>query len=367
MKILLTGTHFTPAKAVIEELLKRPDIQITYVGRATTMEGDDAPSSESLELKKLRIDYLTLIAGRLRNSLDLYTFISLLKIPIGILQALYIILTKRPDVILSFGGYVGVPIVFTGWLFSVPIILHEQGLSLGLANKISSIFADKIAVSFKDTNFQGRRTILTGNPLRKEILYPEKKMQKIYTDFFRQSQRVKLPVILITGGNQGSHAINVIVESCLQKLLEISYIIHQTGESKYKDFERLKERAYKRYLVTKWIDSDIGNILSKVDLVICRSGVNTLTELSYYSVPALTIPIPGHCEQKFNAEYFQKTGLTKVIYQKQLNEQNFLENINQMLKNLPSFRQKAKNTHQVIIVDAAKRLALETILLGIIK
>src|SRR5260221_10967548 len=133
MKILLTGAHFTPAQAVIEEL-QDDKIEIVYVGRTTTREGDSTPSVESEVLPKLRVKFVPIIAGRIRKVFDLWTIISLLKIPIGFIQAPFILLSENPDVIVSFGGYVAVPVVIWGWLLSKPIIVHEQTLVTGLAN-----------------------------------------------------------------------------------------------------------------------------------------------------------------------------------------------------------------------------------------
>jgi len=130
MKILVTGAHFTPAVAVIEEFKKRPNIEIVYIGRNTTREGDTSPSIESQVLPDLGIKFIPIITGRLQKDFTLFTIPSLLKIPIGFMQALFFILGEKPDVILSFGGYVAVPLVFIGWLFSIPIIVHEQTLVL---------------------------------------------------------------------------------------------------------------------------------------------------------------------------------------------------------------------------------------------
>ena len=352
MKILITGAHFTPAVAVIEELKKFKDLEIVYVGRKTTLEGDKSPSQESKVLPAMGIKFIPIIMGRLQRTFTFYTIPSLLKIPIGFIQALYIILSQKPDVILSFGGYVAVPVVIAGWLFSIPIIVHEQTLVSGLANKISSVFADKIAISFERTLKE--KEVLTGNPIRKEIL-------GVKLSHFRREK----PLILITGGNQGSHIINLAVEQSLDKLTKIASIIHVTGDNKYNDFERLKKLQDEHYLVKKWIGEEWGSVLSKADLVISRAGINTLTELAYLGKPALVIPIPYlyQDEQMKNAKYFENFGLVHVLPQSKLFSESLLENIKIMLKNLDRIKLKAKEAKKVIIPDAAKRLSLETILL----
>ena len=171
MKILITGAHFTPAFATIEELNKYKDVEIVYVGRKTTLEGDNTSSVESRLLPKLGVKFITITAGRLQRTFTPFTLISLLKIPIGFIQALHIILREKPDVVLSFGGYIALPLVIVAWLFSIPIIIHEQTLISGLANRLGSFFADKIAISFPENKlFDKAKAVLTGNPLRREIL-----------------------------------------------------------------------------------------------------------------------------------------------------------------------------------------------------
>lgn len=366
MKVLITGTHFTPALALINEFKKRIDIEVVYVGRGTTREGDPSPSQESIEIPKLGVKFIPIVAGRLQRSFTIYTIPSLLKIPVGFIQAFLIVLKEKPDAILSFGGYVGVPIVFAGWLLSKPIIIHEQTLVSGLANKVSSLFADKIAVSFKKNQSLNFKTILTGNPLRDKILYPDSKVPTEYQRIFSLAQKEKLPVILIMGGNQGSHTINKAAEGLLKQLNKMACVIHVTGDSKFDDYGKLKKIEGERYLVKKWIGKEFGAILKRVDLVISRAGINTLSELAYFGIPVLTIPIPYlyQDEQSKNAKFFEKLGLVKILPQSKLTSQSLLTKIKQMLNDLNKLKGGVKKAKGLIIEDAAKRLALETYLLA---
>lgn len=362
MKILVTGAHFTPAVATIEQLKKIKGVEVVYVGRKTTLEGDNTPSVESQVFPLLGVKFIPLITGRLQRVFTIHTIPSLSKIPIGLAKAFYIIFSEKPDVVLSFGGYVAMPVVLMAWLWSIPIIVHEQTLIPGLANRISSFFADKIALSFDNGLLRGKKVVLTGNPLRREIIDISLGAKLVHPP---GGQR--LPVVLIMGGNQGSHIINLAVESCLNKLLKISAVYHQTGDSKYRDYERLGQLGWlgslrERYIVKKWIGKEYGEILQKADLVVSRAGINILTELAWLGKPALLIPIPVG-EQKKNAKYFKEQGLAKVISQSKLSGETLLENIRSMLNNLSHLKTKAQKIRKVIIPDAAKRLALETALL----
>lgn len=354
MKILVTGAHFTPAVATIEQLRKMDQVEVVYVGRKTTLEGDKTQSVESQVLPSLGVKFIPIITGRLQRSLTIFTFFSLLKIPIGFVQALFIVLSEKPDVILSFGGYVAVPVVIVGWFFSIPIIVHEQTFVSGLANRISSVFADKIAASFEENILKSEKVILTGLPIRQSIVEISNSKLK---------RNPGLPTVLVVGGNQGSHAINLAVEGCLKELTKKIVVYHQTGDSKYKDFERLSRFENDNYKVFKFINDDWGKVLEKCDLVVSRAGINTLTELSLLGKPALLIPIPNN-EQNKNAKYFEMLGLVRVLPQSKLSAETLLKNIGTMLKSLDRFKEKAKETKKTIVPDAAKRLALETMLLG---
>lgn len=365
MKVLIAGTHFTPAQAVIEELKNYPDIEIVYVGRKTTLEGDKSPSVELQVLFKMRVKFIPIIAGRLRRVWEIETILSFLKIPIGFIQAFFIVLSEKPDLVLSFGGYVGLPIVFSAWLLSIPVILHEQTLVFGLANSISSLFADKIAISFdKDYLLAKEKQVITGNPIRSQILTPQT-ANVHYQKIINTSQKENLPLILVMGGNQGSHLINLVIEKTLSKLLKMACVIHQTGQSKFKDFERLSQIKSDKYLVKKWIEADdLGAILRETNLVVCRAGANTLYELALLGIPSLAIPLPFlyKNEQVNNAHYFQKLGLCEIIYQEKLNEEVLLSKITQILKNYQHYQRRAKGAKQEMINDGAKKLVQEILI-----
>lgn len=373
MKVIITGAHFTPAQAVIEQLIKISNnenpINLVYIGRKHTLEADKALSVESQILPTLGVKFIPIIAGRLRRSIDFATFIALLKIPIGFVQSFYFLIKERPDVVLSFGGYVGLPVVICAWLLSIPVIIHEQTLVSGISNKLSGLFADKIAVSF-DTNysFPKNKIFLTGNPLRKEITQKEIN----FSPDFRHLKNIKTPIILITGGNQGSHIINQVIQQILEDLLKIGTVVHQTGDSKFNDFESLniKKESLEnkdRYIVKKWIDAkDFGGLLKLTNLVISRAGANTLAEAVYLGVPTIVIPLPNvhNNEQVKNANYFSNLGLCEVITQKQLSRETLLSKIKEMIEKNSYFKDRAQSAKGAIIKDADHLLVQQVLVLG---
>lgn len=379
MKVLITGAHFTPAQAVIEQLQKIDNIEIVYIGRKYTLEGDSTPSVESQVLPKLGIKFIPITAGRIRRIIEFKSLISLLKIPVGFIQAFYFLLKEKPDVLLSFGGYIGVSVVIPAWILNVPIIVHEQTLISGLANKISNIFATKIAVSFdKKFNFNPQKLILTGNPVRQELI--TKTGDKNHLKNIRKTSRLnhivnlaikdKLPIIYISGGNQGSHVINQAVGEVLDKLTEKAYIIHQTGDSKYKDFENLfkikNSLTHKdRYFIQKWFDvQDVGLIYNKTDLAVSRAGVNTLSELALFGIPTIVVPLPYlyQDEQNINAQFFTKIGLAHSIKQDIFSGKMLLEKTNELLSDLNVYKKQALSAKNFIILDAAKKITQEVLI-----
>lgn len=378
---MVTGAHFTPAQAVIEELLKvgfrgkglGSNIDIVYVGRKYTREGDKSLSVESQVLPELGVKFIPIVAGRIRRSLDIHTLFSLIKIPIGFIQSFYIVLKEQPEIVISFGGYVGVPVVISAWLLSKPVIVHEQTLVTGLANQVSNLFANKIAVTFeKEYQFSKSKMILTGNPIREEIIHPKGSFSPELEEVAKVARRDKLPILYITGGNQGAHSVNETVFKILDELLKKYVVIHQTGDSNFKDFENINEKKgelkhSERYLVQKFVSaSDLGLLLAQTSLVVSRGGANTLLEMTYLGIPTIIIPLPFSLkqEQTKNARFFENVGLGEVLLQSKLSGKSLLELIEKMLNQKDEYKKKAKNAKDVVVLNAAKKLTQEILILG---
>src|SRR3990172_8276750 len=314
-KIVITGGHLTPALATIDELKKEKDVEIIFIGRARATEGDKAPSAESVVIPNLGIKFYAINAGRLQRRLTKYTLWSIGKIPLGEIQSLGILSRERPQVILSFGSYVAAPVVLAGWVLGIPIITHEQTVKGGLSNRFIARFAKRIALAWEHSKefFPKDKTIVVGNPIRKELLNLERK-------------RVSRPVIYITGGNQGAHAINEMVLDILKDLLTDYEVVHQTGGSEvYKDFEtlsalmdQLPTKLRTRYTLGKWFDTaETVNIFSKATVVVGRSGANTVVETMALGIPAVYIPLPisANNEQTKNAKIMEGLGAAVILPQ----------------------------------------------------
>jgi len=301
---------------------------------------------------------------------------------------LYHLLKIRPNIILSFGSYVGVPVVIAGWLLGRPIVIHEQTTVVGLGNKINSLFDKKICVSWPETliNLAKGKAILTGNPLRPDIF---KSNAKILSTLFRAKRETRVslfrakretrvslkfekgkPLILVTGGNQGSHRINVAIEGALEKLLAKYNLFHQTGHlAAFGDFERLEEKRDKlltnlkdNYHLKKYVTGEEwGTLLSKADLVISRAGINTITELLALGKPQLLIPIPWlpGDEQTKNAQMVQKIGLGEILHQDDLTPENLYKKVEMMMGKINVYQQAAEKNKNLVVKNATQKIVDE--------
>ena len=346
MKVVLVGGHLSPALAVLEKLEKK---DVYYIGRKHSFEGDNALSLEYQEIAKLGIPFFALKTARLQRKFTKYTLLSFLKMPIGFYQALKILNKIKPDVVLCFGGYLSVPVGLAASVLRMPIVIHEQTLAIGFANKILSPLAKKICISWESSEnfFPKEKTVLTGNPIKQDTL-KLLNYKKILNN---------PPLIYITGGSSGSHAINGLVRNSLEKLLEKYVIFHQTGDSGlYNDFEKLTliknsltEKYSKNYTLTKFLDvKESSQMLAKADLVVGRSGINTVTELIYLEKPALFIPLPfsQKNEQAKNANFMKDLGLAEIIEQNFLTPDLFILEISSMFKNIKKYKLRKKVVFQ---------------------
>lgn len=333
ISLCIIGGHLTPALAVIAEIRKqKKPWSLMVIGRKYEMDGDKKISSEYRLIRDMDIPFYPITAGRLTRTLTKYTLLQLLKIPLGFVQALLILIRTRPAVCLSFGGYVALAVVIPAWILRIPIITHEQTLMPGLTNKIIALFSRTICVSFSPTLafFPKSKTILTGLPIRSEILNPVKLLP------FRVDTSV--PLIYITGGTTGSVSMNDIMFQIIPDLVKQFNVIHQTGQKSYAKAQivhaSLGKEQKKRYIMQPYFDvNSVGYILHHAALVIGRSGANTVSEIAAVGVPALFIPLPWAAsgEQKENARILENDGKAIILDQSDLTPNSLTAAIQTML------------------------------------
>ncbi len=325
-RILLTGGHAaTTGIAVIEELKKRTgNAEIYWIGAKSAISGSGATTLEHKIYPSLGVKYFEIKAGKLQTKFTRYTIPLILTIPIGFIQALFLVIKIKPEVILSLGGFASFPVVFWGWVMGVPVILHEQTLAAGRATISSAFFARKIALGRSESlkYFPPGKCVVTGNPLTSSVLSvrPIKKPHNPIT-------------ILIMGGSRGSEFINEEIIKIVPELSAKYKIIHITGE---RDFEMYKDLAGRNYEVLSFVDpKDMDKYYSRSDIIISRSGANTVAEIIYIKRPAILIPLPRTFmnEQYKNADYAKKIGIAKVLTEKEVNPESLLSAIEETMTN----------------------------------
>lgn len=318
-RLLFIGGHVTPAYAVLQELQERGYKNLYFVGRKYSDRKQKDISFEYQEITRLKIPFYHLTTGRFVRNIGLHTLTDFLSLISGFINAYVLIQRIRPQVIVSFGGYIAVPICIVGWIKGIKIITHEQTLSPGIANKIIGRIALKVLIAFPDiqNTFNSKKTILTGNPLRKELFGKGEPLCKL-------SQK---PMLFITGGSLGAHAINILVEKILHELSLTFLIIHQIGNSSaFNDYARLSRFASSSYHpYINLLPSQMVWALRTSDVVVSRAGANTLAELIALKKRAILIPLPysGNGEQQKNAEFYERSGLGTVFSQKSKPEELF--------------------------------------------
>jgi len=325
--LVFTGGHHTSALAVAKNLKKR-SISIIWLGHKYSMQNDRHTSAEFREVSESGIPFIELIAGKLYGNFNLS---GLIKIILGFIQSLIILIyfkffsKYRLKGIVTFGGYLGVPVVLAGKFLGIPVIVHEQTVTSGWANKLISKFAKKIAVSWPSSlvNYPASRSVLTGLPLRPEIIKIKKK------SIVRNSH-----LIYVTGGKQGSHIINQVIFDTLPQLLTNYTIVHQTGNnSVHKDFEKALAINRPEYKVFDYLKAaDAAGYLASAEIVISRSGAHIIQELAYFNTKSVLIPIPdsSHNEQLKNAQLLELHNLAVVVPQHTLSPETLLAAITRL-------------------------------------
>ena len=365
MKLLITGGHLTPALAIIDVLVQNKSQtfdKIIFVGRKYALDTEKTLSLEYREITKRRLEFIPLNAGRLTRILSARSIRNLVKVPIGFFNAWSILRKGKPDVILSFGGYLALPIALWSLFLRIPLYTHEQTISPGITNRIIGFFSKKIFLAFEESSpyFNRRKTIVTGNPVRKSIFFTDKK------PFLCQKNKMAL---YITGGSLGSHSVNVHVSRILRNLLQTYIVIHQTGDTKeYNDYDKLLKQKLElppdfqnRYFLAKhFFEDEIGYVYSLSDIVIGRSGANTFFELIALKKPAVLIPLPwsAHGEQKKHAELFKEKGIGEIFFQNGSSD-TLLHIIHSMAKNLETYKKNFSNVDHLYNQYASEKIIKE--------
>ena len=341
-----TGGHVMPNVALLDELKKIFD-KIYYLGSFNGIEKD-------IISKYSFVEYIPIPTVKLVRSLTPKNLLLPFKLIKSICETKKILRKIKSDVIFSKGGFVSVPVVLAGSKLKIPIIAHESDSSIGLANKIVLKKCNKMCFSFKElADKYKKKGVYSGSPIRPAILNGNKEKVLKESDFSPYKQ-----TLLIMGGSLGAKAINDIIFQNIDELTKKYNVIHIVGKNNLN--KNVKAKGYKQLEFV----NDIENYLALADLVISRSGSNSIFEFLELRKPMILIPLPLDCsrgDQIINAQIFEKNGFAVVLEQNSINKEKLFTTIDETLRCKQKYisnMQKAKtpNGNKVIIEEIKKVL-----------
>lgn len=300
-----TGGHVYPALAVAD-YLREQGMEVTWVGTEKGLEHRVIPAAN------IPLEIISISGLRGKGLLNLL-FVPL-KLVVAIAQAIKIFSRVKPDAVLGMGGFVSGPCGLAAFILRKPLYLHEQNAIPGLTNKVLSYFATTAMQAFPNSLKINKNIISTGNPIRKDI-------SELAEPETRMSQREDSIRLLIVGGSLGSQALN---ENVPQALSEITKelqpnVWHQTGKNKLDATIEKYRKVNIEAKVTEFIEN-MAEAYEWADLVICRAGALTVSELANAGVAAILVPYPYAVDdhQTANAKYLTNVGAAILIQQDQI-------------------------------------------------
>lgn len=323
-KIVLTGGgtagHVTPNIALIP-FLKEAGYDISYIGSYNGI--------EKKLIEELNIPYYGISTGKFRRYFDIKNLTDPFRVLRGMSQARKLMKKLRPDVVFSKGGFVAVPVVRGAGKCHIPAIIHESDMTPGLANKLCAKYATKICCNFPETvsTLPDGKGILTGSPIRKELLSGDKVAGLKLCNF-----NTSKPVLMVIGGSLGALHVNEAIREILPELLRKYQVIHVCGKGKV-DPTFYSTTGYYQF---EYVNAELKDLFAAADIVVSRAGANVICELLAMNKPNLLIPLPAGAsrgDQILNAASFKKQGYSEVLEEENLTNDTLLNAINDLYDN----------------------------------
>jgi UDP-N-acetylglucosamine--N-acetylmuramyl-(pentapeptide) pyrophosphoryl-undecaprenol N-acetylglucosamine transferase len=300
MKVLFSGGGtlgpVTPLLAIKDTMQEAyPDAKFLWVGTKTGPERD--------LITKAGIRFTTLSSGKFRRYLSLWNVVDVFRIIIGFFQSIKILWKENPDMCISAGGFISVPLHWAAWFMGVPTWIHQQDVDVGLANRLMAPCAKQITTGLEKNvlQFSKNKTVWLGNPVRSDILKGDvKTAQKLF------GLEGTLPVVFATGGGTGSLRVNQMIVEAAQHLEGYAQIIHLSGLERPQELVSRASTLYKYYHTYQFFTEEMKHAYAVADIIISRGGFGTLSEIAALGKPAIIIPKGGHQEE--NVKFLEKEG-----------------------------------------------------------
>ena len=300
-----TGGHVYPALATAKELISR-GYTVSWVGAPDSFESRLVPQH------KIEFDAIDIKGLRGNGIKRLLTAPFLLTQSLG--QALSVMRRRKPALVIGMGGFASGPGGVAARLTGTPLVIHEQNAIAGFTNKLLSKFATVVCEAFPGTFRASKKVVTTGNPVRAEIA-------EIAPPTERMAQHNRPLRLLVVGGSLGAAALNEVVPAALALIDEDKRPAtgHQSGRNKEQQTQQAYEEAGVKAWVVEFID-DMAEAYSWADLMICRSGALTISELAAAGVASILVPYPFAVDdhQTLNARYLADKGAAVILQQQDM-------------------------------------------------
>jgi UDP-N-acetylglucosamine--N-acetylmuramyl-(pentapeptide) pyrophosphoryl-undecaprenol N-acetylglucosamine transferase len=354
MKILIagggTGGHVYPGIAVAEEVRRmRPSFDVVFVGGRRGIEAQAVPEAG------FRIRFIA-TRGFPRREWWLWPW-SLLVNAVGFVQALFVVMVERPDVVLGTGGYVSGPVSLAARLLGKSLLLQEQNSIPGIANRWLARIADEVHLSFVEARsyFERKDNLkVSGNPVRQHILSGDR--TAAIQEFGLQDGR---PTVFVFGGSRGAHRINEAAIDAMRRLkgrVDVQFIL-QTGREDLDWAKGVVEAEQLPARVLPYLRR-IHMAYAAADLVVCRSGAMTLAEIAACGVPAILVPYPhaANDHQVTNAANLVERGAAAMILDAELTGERLANELAHRLSDRQGLSRMSANARTFTRPDAAERI-----------
>ena len=352
-----TGGHTAAGLALARALRARlgEDVRLAWIGSQTGIEAQWVPAAG--------IPYDAIPTGKLRRQLAWRNVTDLtIRVPAGFARALALLGRLEPDVVVATGGFVAVPTAVAAAVRRRPLLVHEQVVVPGLANRFIGRLADRVAVTFaaSASAFPPGKVVVTGNPIRPELLSGRRERA-----FERFGLDPAAPLTYVTGGALGAHRVNRVVGAALPLLLALTQLVHQCGDNVYGDLawlrgeaERLPAALGARYRVLALVGEELGDLYAAASLVVGRAGAGTVAELAALGLPAILVPLPGARgdEQTANARVLADAGAAVLLPERELTPERLVGEVRALLAEPVRLRAMSERARRLATPDAAGRL-----------
>ena len=345
-----TGGHVYPALAVAAALSdEKESSSLLYIGTGSGIEADI--------VGRQNISFASIRAGALRGRSPLRSIVNLGEMVWGIVQSFFILRRFRPQAILATGGYVCAPVALAAWMRRVPILIYLPDVEPGWAVRFLAMFAAKVAVTSGRSKafLPSHKVVRTGYPVRPAFIGLDKRAEKAYFQLDPQ-----LKTVLVYGGSQGAHSINMTIGKMLPQLLDLCQVLHLSGkrdEAWLEDLrDELPEMQRQRYRIYGYLHDDLPKAFAAADLAISRAGAAIMGEFPAVGLPSIIIPYPyAGAHQRRNAQFMVERGAAIELEEVSLDA--LLTTIQRLLDDEGLLAEMSENARALARPDAAGRIA----------